>query len=213
MGVILWILAVLGGLAALALLLGLALLCVRTGVEAVGATGAVSVEARWGLLRVPVWPRRRRRPPAAPRDEARPKPKKRRKKPKYRYSLNREEVDVRELASLAMTLLGELADKMRISRLRVRVLIGTDDAAETGMLLGTSAALTGMLVPFLENTFDMHDYHVDVDADFEADHTEWAFTVNCSLRPLQLLTVLLRHGRELYRLYKRLIKKEEAIEP
>jgi len=58
----------------------------------------------------------------------------------------------------------------------------------------------------------MKDYHVDVDANFEADHTEWAFTVFCSLRPLRLLLVALRHGRELYSLYKRLIKKEEAIE-
>ena len=51
-----------------------------------------------------------------------------------------------------------------------------------------------------------------MDANFEADHTEWAFTVLCSLRPLRLLLVALRHGRELYSLYKRLIKKEEAIE-
>ena len=45
----------------------------------------------------------------------------------------------------------------------------------------------------------------------EADHTEWAFTVFCSMRPLRLLLVLLRHAGELLRLYKRLIKKEEAI--
>ena len=105
-----------------------------------------------------------------------------------------------------------MADTLRISRLRVRVLIGTDDSAQTGMLLGGAAAFTGMTVPFLENTFDMQDYHVDVDADFEAGHTEWAFTVFCSLRTLRLLLVLLRHRRELYSLYKRLIKKEEAIE-
>ena len=110
-----------------------------------------------------------------------------------------------------MTLLSEMADTLRFSRLRVRVLIGTDDAAKTGIFLGEAAALTGMIVPFLENTFDMQDYHVDVDADFEAGHTEWAFTVFCSLRPLRLLIVLLRHSRELYSLYKRLIKKEEAI--
>ena len=69
-----------------------------------------------------------------------------------------------------------------------------------------------MTVPFLENTFDMQDYHINVDADFEADHTEWAFTVCCSLRPLQLILVLLHHRRTLYNLYQRLIKKEEAIE-
>ena len=52
---------------------------------------------------------------------------------------------------------------------------------------------------------------MDVDADFEADHTEWAFTVFCWLRPLRVLWGLLRHSGELYRMYKRMIKKEEAI--
>lgn len=213
MAVILWILAVLLGILVFLLLLGLVLLWVRAGVEAVGATGAVSVEARYGFIRIPVWPRPKhvKRPAPEKAGEAPPKPKKPRKSPKYRYSLNREALDIGELITLAMALLDEMADTLRISRLRVRVLIGTDDAAKTGILLGESAALTGMIVPFLENTFEMKDYHVDVDADFEADHTEWAFTVFCSLRPLRLPIVLLRHSRELYSLYKRLIKKEEAI--
>ena len=214
MAVILWILAVLLGSLVFLLLLGLVLLCVRAGVDAVGVNGEVSVEARYGFIRIPLWPRPKHLKPSKPEKsgEAPPKPKKPRKKPKYRYSFNREELDIGELVALAMTLLSEMADTLRISRLRVRMLIGTDDAAKTGILLGEAAALTGMIVPFLENTFEMKDYHVDVDADFEADHTEWAFTVFCSLRPLRLLLVALRHGRELYSLYKRLIKKEEAIE-
>lgn len=57
MAVILWILAVLLGILVFLLLLGLVLLWVRAGVEAVGATGAVSVEARYGFIRIPVWPR------------------------------------------------------------------------------------------------------------------------------------------------------------
>ena len=213
MAVILWILAVLLGSLVFLLLLGLVLLCVRAGVDTVGVNGEVSVEARYGFIRIPLWPRPKHLKPSKPEKsgEAPPKPKKPRKKPKYRYSFNREELDIGELVALAMTLLSEMADTLRISRLRVRVLIGTDEAAKTGILLGEAAALTGMIVPFLENTFEMKDYHVDVDADFEADHTEWAFTVFCSLRPLRLLIVLLRHSRELYSLYKRLIKKEEAI--
>ena len=109
-------------------------------------------------------------------------------------------MDAGELIDLALRLLSELTDTLRISRLRVRVMIGTDDAAKTGMLLGSSAAITGMVVPFLENTFEMKDYH-----------TEWAFTVYCSVRPLRVIWCLLRHSRELFCLYKRLIKKEEAI--
>lgn len=214
MPVVLVLLTVLLGLLLLAFAVMLALLCVRTGVEAVGVNGEVSVELRYGAFRIPLWP-----PPRHLKEKAgtappsgRKKKKKKRKQKKYRYAFNRDAFDIWQAADLVVRLLGELADTLRISRLRVRVRIGTDDAAKTGMALGTSAALTGMIVPFLENTFDMREYHVDVDADFEADHTEWAFTVFCSLRPLWVLWRLLRHGRELFRMYKRLIKKEEAID-
>ena len=214
MTVLLVILAVLLGLVLLAVFAALALLWVRAGVEAVGVNGEISVELRYGIVRIPVWPRPRhlRRPAPKPKRKAQKKPKKTGKKPGYRYVLNREALDFGELFTLAFSLLGELSDRLRFSRLRVRVMIGTDDAAQTGILLGGAAAFTGMAVPFFENTFDMQDYHVDVDADFQADHTEWAFTVCCSLRPLQLVLVLLRRRRELYNLYQRLIKKEEAIE-
>lgn len=213
MSVILGILAVLLGILLALFVICLLLLCVRTGVEAVGVNGDVSVEIRYGKIRFPVWPppRHVKKKTAPAPQQGKPKPKKKSKKKKYKYSLNREALDVWEIADLVLRLLSELTDTLRISRLRVRVVIGTDDAAKTGMLLGTSAALTGMIVPFLENTFEMKDYHAAVDADFEADHTEWAFTVFCSLRPLRLLWCLLRHSGELYRMYKRLIKKEEAI--
>ncbi len=174
--------------------------------------GTVSVEARYGLVRIPVWPppRKKSKPPKNTEEMVQRQTAKKEKR-KYKYSLNQQELDVGELVCLALTLLGELADTLRISRLHVRVVIGTDDAAKTGLLLGTSAAMTGMVVPFLENTFEMKDYHIDIDADFEAAKTKWAFTVFCSLRPISLLFLLLRHRRELFCLYKRLIKKEEAI--
>ena len=153
MTVLLWFLTVLLAFALLVLFFGLFL--------------------RYGALHIPVWPRPKhlKRPVPKPKEPAPAKPKRTRKKTKYRYSLNRQELDFGELAALALTLLDEMADTLRISRLRVRVLIGTDDAAQTGMLLGGAAAFTGMTVPFLENTFDMQDYHVDVDAVFEAYHT------------------------------------------
>ena len=113
MAVILWILAVLLGILVFLLLLGLVLLWVRAGVEAVGATGAVSVEARYGLIRIPVWPRPKhvKRPAPEKTGEAPPKPKKPRKSPKYRYSLNREALDIGELITLAMALLDEMAEE------------------------------------------------------------------------------------------------------
>ena len=75
------ILAVLLGIAVLMLLLGLFLLWVRVGVEAVGVNGEVSVELRYGALRIPVWPRPKhlRRPAPKPKEPAPAKPKKSKK--------------------------------------------------------------------------------------------------------------------------------------
>ena len=188
--VLLWILGILLGIVLLALVIVLVLLNIRAGIEAVGVTGEVSVEARYGPVRIPLYPR----------------PRHLKKKSKSGLSLPKDGLDVGEIAGTVRDFLSDLTDRLRISRLRARVVIGTDDAAQTGILLGQTAALCGIIVPFLENTFDMQDYHVSADADFNADHTEWAFTVNCSIRPISLVRVLLRHGKPLYKLYKKYFK-------
>lgn len=207
-----WVLVAIAGLFLFVLLMILLMLFVRTGVELVGATGEIMAELRYGFVRIPVWPLPKRKEKAKKEAEEPPDTsKKSSNEPVRRHFLDWKAVDIGETIDLVLTLLDEMAGTLRISRLRVSVRIGTDDAATTGILLGQSAAITGMVVPFFENTFEMKDYHIDVDADFDADHTEWAFTVFCSLRPIRLVCVLLRHGKELRRLYKQLIKKEEAI--
>lgn len=193
------------------LLLFLLLMSVRTGVEAVGVDGEIAVDLRWGVLRIPIYPRTPKPPKEEKPEKEKPeKAPKEKKPPKYRYSFNREAFELGEIIDVVLTLLDELTGTLRFSRLRVRVLIGTDDAAKTGMRLGQASAVIGMLTPVLENTFDMHDYQITVDADFDATTTTWAFTVFCSLRPIALLGVLARHGKEYWKLYKKLIKKEEA---
>lgn len=202
---------------ALLLLLVIVGLSLRTGVEAVGMNGQLTVDLRWGFLRIPFYPplgKKKRRSNAQKGEKARAKGKKRpktKRKAKTRYTLNREKLDIGELLGLLLRLLDELTDTLRISSLKVRVLIGTPDAAQTGMLLGSASAMVGLLVPFFENTFAIQDYAISIDADFDARHTEWAGKVFCSLRPIHLFVIVLRHGKELYRLYKNLIQKEETV--
>ncbi len=54
--VLLWILGILLGIVLLALVIVLVLLNIRAGIEAVGVTGEVSVEARYGPVRIPLYP-------------------------------------------------------------------------------------------------------------------------------------------------------------
>ena len=197
--VLLWILGILLGIVLLALVIVLVLLNIRAGIEAVGVTGELSVEARYGPVRIPLYPRPRHLKKKKEETEAEQKKSEeseKKKSGKSGLSLPKDGLDVGEIAGTVRDFLSDLTDRLRISRLRARVVIGTDDAAQTGILLGQ----------FLENAFDMQDYHVSADADFNADHTEWAFTVNCSIRPISLVRVLLRHGKPMYKLYKKYFK-------
>ncbi len=188
------------------------LLSFRTGVDVVGVNGKISVDLRYGVIRIPILPRKKK--PEDGKKKKKPqkpsKPKKEKKPKKYRRVLNKDELDIFEIIEFIMTILSEFGASLRISRLRARVLIGTDDAAKTGTMLGYASAIIGMAVPFFENNFEMKDYHINVDADFDADHTEWAFSVFCSVRPIKMLFILLKHSPKLFKLYKRLIKKVEA---
>ncbi len=188
----------------------LLLISARTGIEAVGVNGKVSVDLRYGVLRIPIYPRRKEDAEPKPQKEKPQKPEKPKKPAKYKRVFNKEELDIGEILGLVMDILEELGSRLNISRLKVRVVIGTDDAAKTGLLLGYASALIGMAIPFFENTFEMKDYHINVDADFEADHTEWAFDAFLYVRPVRIISVMLRHSPELFRLYKRLFKKVEA---
>ena len=105
---------------------------------------------------------------------------------------------------------GDLTGSLQITRLRVRLVLATGDAAQTGILLGQTAALCGILVPFLENTFDLRDIHVRADPDFEKDKTEWAAEVFCAIRPITFIRIVFRHRKPLRRLYELLKRGVKA---
>ena len=104
-----------------------------------------------------------------------------------------------------MCLFGRVRAILNVKRTGQRTKRGrkaTGDAAKTGILLGQTAALCGILVPFLENTFDLRDIHVRADPDFEKDKTEWAAEVFCAIRPITFIRIAFRHRKPLRRLYE-----------
>ena len=147
--VLLWILGILLGIVLLALVIVLVLLNIRAGIEAVGVTGEVSVEARYGPVRIPLYPRPRHLKKKKEETEAEQKKSEENEKKtsgKLGLSLPKDGLDVGEIAGTVRDFLSDLTDRLRISRLRARVVIGTDDAAQTGILLGQAAALCGIIV-------------------------------------------------------------------
>lgn len=183
------------------------LLSVRAGIEIVGANGKIALDLRYGIMRIPILPLKKKAQSAEAAPPSRPTSQQK----KSRWKFNYENLDVDEIWRLLFDICSELSDTLRFSHMRVRVLIGTDDAAKTGILLGYCSAFVGMVIPFFENTFDMRDYYINIDADFDASHTVWACKIRCTTRPIQILRVALRHGKRLFQLYKKLLRKEDAI--
>ena len=199
--VLLILLCVLLGVVVLLGVLLLALLCMRAGVELVGVSGEVTLDAIYGPLRIPLWPRPRHLKRMEKKKQAEPEKKTEEAPPKGKFSLAKSGLPFGKIADVVLDFLGDLTGSLRISKLRVRLIIATGDAAKTGILFGQTAALCGILVPFLENTFDLRDIHVRADPDFDKEKTEWAAELVCSIRPVTLIKIAFRHRKPLLELY------------
>lgn len=207
--VLLWILGILLGIVLLVLVIVLVLLNIRAGIEAVGVTGEVSVEARYGLVRIPLYPRPRHLKKKKEETEAEQKKSEeseKKKSGKSGLSLPKDGLDVGEIAGTVRDFLSDLTDRLlhqqtagaRSYRHRRCGADRHSARADCGALRNHCS------VP--GEYFRYAGLHVSADADFNADHTEWAFTVNCSIRPISLVRVLLRHGKPMYQLYKKYFK-------
>ena len=197
---------VLLALLVLLLLIGLFVLPARARVDFRGENGAVELRVGLGPLRLKIWPLpealRKRKPPVK---EERPEVQEPRQ-----GAFSMENVDFADVLDLLFEILGHMRDRLFIETVWVQVIIGTGDAARTGLLLGYSAAATGMILPFLEQNFNMKTCHIAVDGDFESAATRWKVKLVVAMRPGSVLAVLFHHRKRLYGLYRQMVKKEGA---
>lgn len=207
-----WAAAILGALALLLLLLIVLALLTRVRVDLDKPEGGpLRLVIGYGPLRLPLLPLRKKKAAGKP-VKTRPEKPKPEKPAAGGFSIKN--VDIGDAICLALTLLDELKNRLVIHRLRADVMIATGDAAKTGILLGRSAAVTGMILPFLEQNFSIPDFHIAVDGDFQAEapRTRFSFCAAASLRPLHLLLIFLKYRRKLMQLYSDLKKTDEKTE-
>ena len=194
-------------LAALAVLLGLLLLLTlpRTGMRILCENRISGVWLRYGRISLRIYPL-----PGRLSGKAK-KTSKTGKKPRRafpRRSLNFGRIDLGDTITLLLDLLDEMQDGLRLDTIRVDAVLATGDAARTGILLGQLAALTGMITPFLEQRFDIRDYHIAVDGDFQGDTPRWEAEFAFSARPIRIGWALFKRRRSLLRLYDALQNTE-----
>lgn len=152
------------------LLLFLLIALMRVGVDAgYGAEGAVVI-LRAGFIRITLYPGR---PDAE---------KKRRKKIKKAKKEKKEEPDelekggfdkFKELMPAILDVAGRFKRKLKINVLKLHLTIaGADDPASAAIKFGSSNAAMGIIVPVLENNFNIDERDFCSDVDFTAQKTQ-----------------------------------------
>lgn len=113
-------------------------------------------------------------------------------KPKKKRSLIDNINLIKEILSVV---LGRFARHLRIRLTRIKLVIGTDDAAKTAMLYGAAAAGVSCIVEMLDNVTNIEyttDADVSVDADFTAEKITADVKIEFSLRVWHLFDIALR---------------------
>lgn len=193
----------------LVILLGLVLFLLlatipRVGVRVTGKDGLAGIWIRYGWLKLRIYPLSKRKKVKKTPESA----KKKEPAPKKEFPFDFSKLDLGDAFYLLLDLLDELRDVLRLDTVLVDAMLATGDAARTGILLGQIAALTGMITPFLEQNFNIRDYHIAVDGDFQGNTTHWEAEIAFSVRPVRMGWALVKRWRTLKRLYDSIQKTE-----
>ena len=184
---------------------------VRLGGGAEYSAEGVKAHLRVGPFRFRVFPRKEKEP----KEERKKKPKKK-KSPKEEEEQKSKAGGPIELAKAFLPLIceaaGELKRRIRIDELRLDYTAGGRDAAQTAMAFGGSNAAVGMVVPLIQQNFDLKEYHVRTAMDFNAKGPTIYLYAAFSAGLGQLVSFGLRFGWKFLMAYrKQKNMKKEAI--
>lgn len=112
------------------------------------------------------------------------------------------EIDWGAMIYELLELLEDMKDRLCIRIFEVNVVLATGDAARTAFYLAGISAITGMIYPFLIRNFEVKQCAVQVDGDFEGNHTRYTAHIACGFRPICIVWTVIRHSLRLYRVYK-----------
>ncbi len=225
---------ILGILGVLLLLLAVILLT-PAGVRFRYDRGDLSLLVRFGPLKLQIFPRKEKKPPRRKPEETKeepekkqagkesaddpekkqtekrapekPKPKKKAAK-KPRAKINREQIlySLETLPPILGRALKRTGRRLRLTPLKVHLLVAGPDPADTALLYGRLEAALGAALPALHRLVRIKDQDVRLFLDFQREQMDLIADVGLSLRPWDLLSVGLRAGGSLLKWYLRFRK-------
>lgn len=225
---------ILGILGVLLLLLAVILLT-PAGVRFRYDQGDLSLLVRFGPLKLQIFPRKEKKPPRRKPEETKeepekkqagkesaddpekkqtekrapekPKPKKKAAK-KPRAKINREQIlySLETLPPILGRALKRTGRRLRLTPLKVHLLVAGPDPADTALLYGRLEAALGAALPALHRLVRIKDQDVRLFLDFQREQMDLIADVGLSLRPWDLVSVGLRAGGSLLKWYLRFRK-------
>lgn len=161
--------------------------------------GPLRVRVRYGpIKKVFTLGQRKKKPKQVRERQKTEQPKQQR----AQSAVSLENLDIRECMDLAVDMLDDMTGAITWERLHVTVILHTDDAARTAILLGTLSALVGNLYPYMERAFVLRDPKIVLDADFDAQRTVWGVDIELMTRLMRFPPILWKYRKRLWALWK-----------
>ena len=95
--------------------------------------------------------------------------------------------ELKDIIGIGFKVLGKALKKIRIDKISADVTIASEDAFKTAMLFGSAAAGVGIIIPPIENNFNIRKKDIRVNADFEEKEILVSFDAKVSIAIWQIL--------------------------
>jgi len=118
--------------------------------------------------------------------------------------------DFLPLVKAIIAFLEDFRHKIRITKLRMRLVLGAADPCDLSLQYGYGWAALGNLIPLLEQAFMIKKRDLEVECDYTASQTTICACACISILVWQLLHIVLRHGPGAIKEYLNIANKRKG---
>lgn len=104
---------------------------------------------------------------------------------------------------LILNIIYDLKEKLYIDKLYLNIIFASDDAAKTGIMLGTAFSICGMITPILRKSFHLKKQSIVLDADFNSNKTKFTLDFIGHTRIIKILLIAFKYRKQLFKIYQK----------
>ena len=104
---------------------------------------------------------------------------------------------------LILNIIYDLKEKLYIDKLYLNIIFASDDAAKTGIMLGTAFSICGVITPILRKSFHLKKQSVVLDADFNSNKTKFTLDFIGHTRIIKILLIAFKYRKQLFKIYQK----------